>query len=172
MITWKEKFVNFFIQNWKKALFVLILLVVICLLVILYSYMNGSLKMTNNNSDTKEATCDNLSTQDGKVEGLAPFNPVVKAKISGEYNGNDRICLWKLDGKDLGTSKPENGYCIRQGLTFYNTGDYKVGLTISNSKKCSKDIQLKVTDLTEEQKKIELETKRVGETTEDVKQTE
>ncbi len=171
MLTWKEKLVNFFVQNRKKILIVVVVIIVVIVLALFYFYFKDELKLSRDNSGENQTTCGKLVTTEGQTEGLAPFKPMVKAKIDGNYDSQSRVCLWEVNGQNFGTSQPEDGYCVRAGLVFYNVGDYKVKLTVDGSKKCSEEMTLKVTDLTEEQKKVELEIKRSGQTPEDIELT-
>ena len=130
-------------------------------------YYFGFYKTDKEVSDSA-SQCDNLETKDGRTEGLAPYQPVVKSKISGNYNRTGKICLWTLDGEDLGTSVPIGGYCTREGLAFYNIQNYKIGLKVSGLN-CAKDITLKVTGLTTAEQARQLEIKKSGVKPEDLK---
>ena len=95
--------------------------------------------------------CGEITTEDGDTEGIGPYSPVVKAKISGDFPKDEEICEWTVNGEDFGKSVPYGEYCIRYGLTFYHLGEYKVSYKVAGLKNCPKEKTLKITSLTAEE---------------------
>ena len=118
-----------------------------------------------------ENGCGKLVTEDGKTEGMAPWQPIVKARITGIIPKNKEICHWVVNGEDLGNYKPYGDYCILYDLDFIQLGYYKVSLDVAGLENCPKDILLKVTSLnkkeTDEQAKI-IEKIEAGATVEEI----
>ncbi|MEI7690816.1 MAG: hypothetical protein WCI63_04305 [bacterium] len=98
-----------------------------------------------------ELGCGEITTEDGKYEGVGPYSPVVKAKIAGDYPKEQEICEWTVNGEYFGTSEPYGDYCIRYGLTFFHLGEYKVSYKVAGLNNCPKEKTLTITSLTPEE---------------------
>jgi len=162
-------------ENKTRRPTTLIVLVVVLVLLVAFGFWFFGQIYNKKNSDKETSTqknsdegCGPLIVEDGKVTGLAPFSPVVKAKIVGSFAKDKEVCHWTVNGQDYGTSKPYGDYCIRYGLTFRNVGDYKISYKVDGLKNCPQEITLKVTGLTEAQKASDLEIKRSGVQPEDL----
>jgi len=166
----------------NKSIFIIILIV--CLIFILLAvgafliwqtYYKDINKNNSFNQKTTQSDCGSLITEDGKTSGLAPYSPVVKAKIVGTFPKDKAICHWTVNGEDYGTSQPYGDYCIRYGLTFYNVGDYKISYKVDGLENCTNETTLKVTGVTEAEAKRIIEIKKSGmrpETREEVEANE
>ncbi|MDD5693551.1 MAG: hypothetical protein WC437_02935 [Patescibacteria group bacterium] len=152
----------------QLVLLVAILIIVVFAAVIFFGYWYLRDKKETKTAKSNQS-CGELVTEDGKKEGLAPYSPVVKAKISGNFDPSKEICQWSVNGKDYGKSKPYGDYCIRYGLTFYNIGDYKITNKIEGQENCPTETTLKVTGLTDAEKARQLTIKKSGMTAEDIK---
>ena len=149
----------------KKLYFVILLAGLFMILVLVSAVLLWYLDQDTNNQKSKQVAtegCGPLVTEDSKIEGLSPYSPVVKAKISGEFPKDQEVCQWTINGKDYGTSRPYGNYCIRYGLTFHNIGDYKISYKVNGLENCPKETTLKVTGLSEAEKARLLEIKRSG----------
>jgi len=104
-----------------------------------------------------ESGCGEITTEDGKYEGVGPYSPVVIAKISGNYPKGQEICEWTVNGEDFGKSEPYGDYCIRYGLTFYHIEDYIISYKVNGLKNCPKSKTLRITSLTPEEDKRQKE---------------
>jgi len=142
-------------------------LIILVLFGMIWWYSGQNVK----NQKSKESVntgCGSLVTEDGKTSGLAPYSPVVKAKIVDSLPKDEAICQWTINGEDYGKSKPEGDYCIRYGLDFYRVGEYKVSYRVVGLENCSKEITLKVTGLSALEEARQLEIKRAGVRPEDL----
>ena len=112
----------------QLVLLTAILIIVVVTTVGFFSYWYFGDK-SNKKVETKTSNeiqgCGELVTEDGKTKGTIPYSPIVKAKITGNYQKDVEVCQWTINGNDFGTSKPYGDYCIRYGLTFYMLGSIK-----------------------------------------------
>lgn len=143
-------------SNRKKLLLIIGLVLVLVLIILALCWWWFSKKTDEKAQEAKakaeaESGCGDITTEDGKYEGVGPYYPVVMAKISGNYPKEQEVCEWTVNGEDFGKSEPYGDYCIRYGLTFYHLGEYKVSYKVAGLKNCPKEKILKITSLTPEE---------------------
>jgi hypothetical protein len=153
--------------NFKK---IGIILSIIAILVLVGGFMSYYLMAENKKvKETEEAAkpCSALATADGKTEVTAPYHGIVKSQINGSLDPAKEVCVWRIDGKDAGRTRLEDGYCTRAGLDYYAVGKHQVALTVLGSS-CNQSIEINISSLSEEQKQKDLQDKISGETQEDI----
>ncbi|MEI7690867.1 MAG: hypothetical protein WCI63_04575 [bacterium] len=160
-----------------KTILVILLIMIMILTVAGFVWWYFKAKATKVNvektatEEIAENGCGKIVTEDGKTEGMAPWQPIVKARITGIISKDKEICHWVVNGEDLGNYKPYGDYCTLYDLDFIQLGYYKVSLDVEGLENCPKDILLKVTSLdkkeTDEQAKI-IEKIEAGATVEEI----
>lgn len=160
-----------------KKIGVLILLIVLILLVVGFVWWYNQDKKAKDAAKKSaletaaEKGCGKIYSIDGETEGMSPWNPIVKAKLTGNFPKDKEICHWTVNDEDLGYYKPYGEYCVLYDLNFIQLGYYKVSLDVDGLENCPKEILLKVTSLnqkeTEEQAKI-IEKIEAGATVEEI----
>ena len=133
--------------------FIVVLILAICGFVWWY-FRDKKIKEDAQKAEIKAIAsegCGEIVTEDGKTEGMAPWAPVVKAKITGDFPKDTEICHWIVNGEDLGKYKPYGDYCVLYDLDLIQLGYYKVVFTVDGLKNCPKEKILKVTSLDEKE---------------------
>ena len=154
-----------------KLAFVLVILLVVVGVFFIWRWWDkrGDKLVQSPGLESTEMTgCGEIIVEGNKKNGLSPFSPVLKAKITGNFNKDKEVCNWTVNGKNHVNSQPYNEYCILYGLTLYNVGDYRIGYKVNGLINCPKEVTLKVTGLTEKEKARQLEIKVSGVRPEDL----
>lgn len=150
-----------------SVLLVILILLVIAAAVTAYFWYNNEQKTEK--VTTAATACGALITEDGKTSGVGPYQPDVKAKITGNYQKDAEVCQWTLNGSDFLKSKPYGEYCAYYGLKLNTVGEYKVSYKVIGQEDCAGSVALRVTGLTAEEEKIQEAIKKAGQTAEDTK---
>jgi len=155
--------------NYKKIVVALVVVVAIFAAIGIGAVLLKT-KHTDNNSaaTTDNKPCSALTTEDNKTENLAPWSPIVKSKLNGKFNATEKICVWRVNGKETNRTYPEGEYCVKAGMNFYNVGKTQIDLSVVGLT-CNETIVLNVTGKSDQQKQADLQEKLSGETAEDIK---
>jgi hypothetical protein len=135
-----DKIKYFFRKNYRIMIFgslLTVTIIIACFLFYLYVY--------SPQHETKKPAPRNITGQDlvaynDVKEGTAPFKPILTAGISGDYQANERLCQWFVDGTEMiQKTKPVEGRCVLDHIGLEGKGVYKIHYQIVGTSFVSKD---------------------------------
>lgn len=107
---------------------------------------NNNTNTTQTNTKKSDVTCGKLKADNDQTTGKSPFSPVLRAKISGNYNPASQVCKWLLNGKAYGSSFPINGECIFGGNPLTTPGNYTIQFNAVDNNTCGDEMVVSVTE--------------------------
>jgi len=130
-------------KNKNLIIVAVVLLVLIVVLGGVYYYLATKPEESQTKKEpAKTVACGDL-TANTASSGIAPFYPVLKATINGEYRASDKICEWTVNNVADHQSYPVNGQCIFGGKAFKEKGTFAIGYKLTGQS-CSKSMTITV----------------------------
>ena len=155
-----------------KSKVLIILVIVLVLIIVLgaggFYYLSQQNKKTSQIIKKETSSCGTLTTEDGKMEVLAPISPVLVGNVTVANSDDKKFywCLWTFNGKYYGKTPILKGKCILKGTIIKDIGNYKASYTVS-SRNCQTNATIKATGLTQSEKNRRFQIKLSGERPED-----
>lgn len=88
--------------------------------------------------------CGNLEAERGMTSGVAPFSPVLKAKITGNYDRTKAVCQWTINSVAIPDTYPVRGNCVFGGRSFATAGKYIIVYKVAGLSGCPKTVTVGV----------------------------
>jgi hypothetical protein len=129
---------------------VVIILVVAVGVGVFYFFYTNQTTSTKTEEKTKtevkksSITCGELKADKGVVEGAAPFAPVLRSALSGNFDSKQKICEWSVDNAVAYASFPKNGECIYGGNGLMTKGEHEISLKLTTDRSCGSKIKVTV----------------------------
>ena len=131
-------------------IFLAVIILVLALGVSAYYFMTPNSGSENKTGGSQEKTevaklkCEPLVADKGITEGKAPFAPVLRGLLAGEYDPEQKICEWYIDGAISYSSFPMNGECVFGGNGLMTKGEHEIAYKLSVDQSCSSSIKVTV----------------------------
>jgi hypothetical protein len=123
----------------------LVVLMVVLSVIIAISTGYFYYKQAGNDKKSKEIKGTELVAKSDIQNAKVSSNPNLEAAISGDYNQNEAICRWFVNGEEAVTkTKPVNGKCVLNHIGLDAVGKYEISYRLVGSNFVSKEITVTV----------------------------